>query len=823
MDRRFVQFLVLSLAIMTGWMLFQATMFPPQPAPPKGDQNADKKDADDKQEPKANGADPAPVIDAGAETDWRHSFWGALVRRPNPQRWEYLGSLDAGSPFRLLAIFNSRGATIETVTLNERTGSGAFRYRDLEDHSGYLGDLALTDDRTLAGCRVNVVGPGTPAATAEAVGGDSQAGLQVGDVIVQVDDRTVADLLVELKSTPDVRQPQTHVGALHYFLNKTRPKDELLLTVRRGDADQQFRAKLSRHPVEVVRPEPTDEYQYGVSHPLSFLMTLGRWDEERWVELNNAMRNEDWEVSKVERTAQSHAIEFLYRLYDVPVGDGKSGSFEVIKRYRVARTPEDELQNRDFRSYHIDLEIEIRNVGAEAASIAYQLDGPTGLPVEGWWHGQKVHSGWSAAGARDVIWKTEGKGHKLFGCLAIFDNVAKDKPTKNYLISTGREPKQDRAVQYIGVDTRYFAVALMRDGAEAPDKYVYRHAKVKPVEPVSNNDRSFARKTDVSFQLQSSPLKIAPYQGNPSNAFSQKFVIFAGPKQPALLEQYGLEECVAYGWFGWISRPLVWVLHFFYSFVGSYALAVILLTVLVRAGMIPLSRKATRNAQMMQLLKPEMDKIAAQYKNDFEKRSKAQQQLFLKYNYNPFSGCFLMLLQLPIFIGLYRAFSVDIEARGQPLIPGLQWCSNLAAPDMLFRWDSFMPSFLASEGGGWLGPYFNLLPILTLSLFVVQQRMFTPPSGDEQQRRQQRMMMNIMMVLMGFIFFKVDSGLCLYFVTSSLWGVLERKFFPKVELAELEAAASAGGTGSRSAAPGSNGETRKDRAKKRKKKSKGRK
>jgi YidC/Oxa1 family membrane protein insertase len=161
-----------------------------------------------------------------------------------------------------------------------------------------------------------------------------------------------------------------------------------------------------------------------------------------------------------------------------------------------------------------------------------------------------------------------------------------------------------------------------------------------------------------------------------------------------------------------------------------------------------------------------------------QKRGEAQRELFAKHNYNPFGGCLLMFLQLPIFVGLYRALSVDIELRQAPLISGLPWCSNLAGPDMLWNWKPHLFGFLADETG-WLGPYFNVLPIITIILFIVQQKMFMPPATDEQTRMQQQMM-KYMMIFMGVLFYKVPSGLCIYFIASSLWGLAERKMLPPI-------------------------------------------
>jgi YidC/Oxa1 family membrane protein insertase len=159
-------------------------------------------------------------------------------------------------------------------------------------------------------------------------------------------------------------------------------------------------------------------------------------------------------------------------------------------------------------------------------------------------------------------------------------------------------------------------------------------------------------------------------------------------------------------------------------------------------------------------------------------------ELFRKHNYHPLSGCLPVFFQLPIFIGLYRALMVDVELRGASLLgQGVRWCSNLAAPDMLFYWGSFWDSigweaFNTGYGMFYLGPYFNILPLVTIALFIIQQKMFMPPPTDDQAKMQQNMM-TFMMLFMGLLFFKVASGLCLYFIASSIWGVAEKQLLPK--------------------------------------------
>ncbi len=282
---------------------------------------------------------------------------------------------------------------------------------------------------------------------------------------------------------------------------------------------------------------------------------------------------------------------------------------------------------------------------------------------------------------------------------------------------------------------------------------------------------------DVTFQL------VKTVSVEPGSSYRQTFEIFSGPKEAPLLENYGLDNVRTFGWFAACSKPLMSLLHFFYWITGSfsYGLAIVMLTVLVRLVMVPFSRKAALNAQMMQHLQPQMKEIADKYKDDMEKRSAAQRELFKRYKYNPFGGCFMMFFQLPIFIGLYRGLAVDNSLRDQPLIPGMSWCSNLAGPDQFLYWKDWMPAMLADETG-WLGPYLNILPLITMVLFIAQQKLFMPPAVDEQQKLMQKMM-TFMMIFMGVMFFKVPSGLCIYFITSSVWGIVERKLLPKPVLA----------------------------------------
>jgi YidC/Oxa1 family membrane protein insertase len=370
-----------------------------------------------------------------------------------------------------------------------------------------------------------------------------------------------------------------------------------------------------------------------------------------------------------------------------------------------------------------------------------------------------------------VIWRVQGNRHSLRSASEIFKQARKNDALDAMTVLTDNPALEERTLDYLGVDTQYFSAVLIAGTVNAPRPFVCQQAYAMPVGPLPELKGTEVKTLNTTYRLVSTEETVEP-----GKTATHDYHIFLGPKAPALLQHYQLADIMEYGWFGWVAKPLSKVLHLFYLIVHNYGMAIILLTVLVRGAMFPIGRKAARNAQMMQELAPEIKKLKEKYKNDLEKQGQAQRELWKKHNFNPLGGCWLMFLQLPIFIGLYRCLSVDIELRQAAMFPGIQWSSNLAGPDMAWYWKGILPDFLASETG-WLGPYLNIFPIITIVLFIVQQKMFTPPATDEQTRMQQNMM-KYMMIFMGVMFFKVPAGLCVYFIASSLWGIGERKLLP---------------------------------------------
>ncbi len=827
MDRRFLLFLVLATLLLLANMQL-VRWLNPQPELPK-DGVAAPADATAKDEvrqpleaPPVDRAQPKPAAEAVEET---------VAKR----KWVALGSADPSSPYQMLVVLTSRGAGVEWAGLNSE------KYLDLEalfEKRGYLGYLALTPAPEGGGAVVNVVGPGSPA----------RGHLQPLDIITSI--KSERD-----KETTPIKKPddlESYLTQRSRFdepvnLQVIRKGQSQTITITLGKRplellkpDQAFDPALSflLTLAEVERPaagpdgakkddakklelkkETGIEFVKGGSgegaviesvQPGSPAEKAGLRAGDRVVQLDDVKIHKFSEFNDAlagntvptgayldvtfQRgdAAGTSAVRLALppelpgvNLYtaDWEIKPGNSDAMvefhrtlpllnlEVVKRYTLAPKVETE-QAPAGPGYHLTLDVEINKIAHDGAplQVAYQLDGPQGLPTEGWWYANKISRTSGAAGARDVMYNLDRS------------------PNMYNAPELGRGAKFDVAVPsehkfvFVADDARYVAAAILPRTGQVP---------IQLLQPliVGSPEKDRPQLTNTSFRLITDAVELK------DQPLHHSYTIFLGPKEREVLAQpeYQLSELVYYGWtiFAVPAQLMVGILHFFYDWVPihNYGIAIILLTVLVRLCMFPLSRKQALGAQKMQKLQPELKRLTEKHKNDYEGRAKAQRELFRKHNYNPAAGCLPIFVQLPIFMGLYRALSVATELRQAPLIEGLYWCSDLSAPDRLFHWQALLPDFLASETG-FLGPYFNLLPIITIVLFLVQQKMFMPPPTDEQQKMQQKMM-TFMMIFMGFMFFKVPSGLCIYFIASSLWGIAERKLLPKISHETEESAAPA--------------------------------
>ena len=749
MERRLLTFFIAWTAL---FLLFNALRPAPPPPPPvpavPGD--AVPGDAVPGAAGLADAGDTEPLdaaegVEEAAETDDDEQSEGE-PRRPQRAELITLGSMDPADDYALLMTVNTRGGGVERVEVTARDDSGGLKYHRVDVRHGYLGYLgtrAALDraDGASGGAEVSVVGPGTPA---------DIAGLRVGDVIQTIDGQSVTD-----------------EDSIAKVLLQTRPDQTVPVDIVRGDKRQTLSARLTNHPLDLIRLATTAgvDQVAGNETRLSCLMNLAAVGKRVIQGVDSTAPGTEPAAEMIWQSERTMGDDGDVRIeLTCPMSAAETGGGGVTLRrgYTLHRG-----------SYVVDMDVSVTNDGPSPQDLAYRLEGPNGLTLEGWWYSNKITRNFmGGSAARDVIYDLSGESTpQLLSGFNLLKKARAETDQPREVILAGADAEQAPDLDFVGIDTQYFLVSyLAGQPGQALDQYrrVAAGVVADPDEIGKYKDRA----VNTTFYIDSDVRTLAA-----GETMTDSLRMFAGPKDPEVLRPYGLQEAVYYGWFSWFAKILAGLLHWFAG-LGNYALAIMLLTVMVRGLMFPLSRKAAVNAQKMQALAPELKKIGEQYKDDMEGRLRAQQALQKKAGFNPLAGCLPMFIQFPIFIGLYRALAVDIELRQQPLIPGIEWASNLAGPDMLAYWGDALPDFFAGRGTGWLGPYFNVLPIIVVVLFLAQQKMFMPPATDDQTRLTQRMM-SVMTLMMGLFFFKVPAGLCVYFITSSLWGIAERVFVKK--------------------------------------------
>ncbi len=450
----------------------------------------------------------------------------------------------------------------------------------------------------------------------------------------------------------------------------------------------------------------------------------------------------DWNVAEVTADPNHPGVNSGVT-FEYPSPDGR---FVVKKRYwlesvagaegssKAAR----EVRDTDTVGYLLHLDIMMTNAGGAENSLTYTLQGPVGLPLE------------DAANARKL------RDLKM-GFLLPTGAINAQTKTATQILADEEKNKIEEwksPIKYIGVDTQYFAALIVPIDDQLKDRTIDRSV---PMVLETAADQSQKMQADPSVQLDSTKVTLAG-----KNSVTHHYELFAGPKRRTLLTALQAEAVLDFGWFGQISNVMLAVLNFFHRMGLSYGVAIICLTVLVRACMFPVSLRQTAQAQRMKDMQPKLAELKKKYADNKEKLALANIELMREYKVNPMAGCLPLLIQMPIFIALYQALQYSVDLRLAPFL----YFNNLAGPDALFKLPFTVP---------WLGwTTFNLLPIIAVALMVVQQKMFMPPPTDEQQEMQQKMM-SYMMVVMGAMFYKFPSGLCVYYISSSLWGFGERK------------------------------------------------
>lgn len=296
------------------------------------------------------------------------------------------------------------------------------------------------------------------------------------------------------------------------------------------------------------------------------------------------------------------------------------------------------------------------------------------------------------------------------------------------------EPKKfDGKVDYAALDRHYFLAAIVFDAvpSERCVATAFQRAPAGPALAVAHG---------MQVAVEQAPVELAP-----GEVKSFKQLAYFGPKQVSLLESFGHElgENIDFGWFGVISRPMLWILVKLYGYTGNFGISIILLTLLMKILTFPLTQKSYVSMQQVRMLKPEIDALQKKYSADRATLGQKQMELYKEKGINPLAGCFPVLVQMPIWFALYRTLSQAVELYQQPFWGGI---TNLTQPDMLLPFGiSFLP--------------------LIVGALMLGQTFMQPPPDDQPQMKY---MMWFMPFMFTFMMLSMASGLSIYMITNSL-------------------------------------------------------
>ncbi|MFH1837409.1 MAG: membrane protein insertase YidC [Candidatus Omnitrophota bacterium] len=366
----------------------------------------------------------------------------------------------------------------------------------------------------------------------------------------------------------------------------------------------------------------------------------------------------------------------------------------------------------------LQLEIEIKNLTEREKTFSFQIEGPSKLCEAGKVAGREF---------TETVSLIDGEKWKI-------------KRLKGAQEKSGN-------VAWVGAKNRYFTLIM------------------KPIEET----KAVTVAPDEEKTIRTI-LKSREYLLLPKESLKAEYLLYAGPLTIETLKDigYGMEEMVDYGFFGAVSKKLLAILRFLHTKTKSWGISIILLTLLINTILFPLTFKSFASMQKMKKVQPHMQKLKELHKDNPQKLNKETMELYKKYNINPLGGCLPMLLQMPIFIALYQGLMNSIELKGAHFL----WIKDLSRPDAVP-----LPFSLPL-----VGQSLNILPLLMVGMMVVQQKIsqsFTPGTGTAEQAKQQRTMMLMMPIFFGFLFYKMPSGLVLYWLTNTILMTAEQSFISK--------------------------------------------
>ncbi len=448
-------------------------------------------------------------------------------------------------------------------------------------------------------------------------------------------------------------------------------------------------------PLDVVRNILASE---PVLHPYDTPMDLlaGPYVNATPFRLNGGVSPDEKERRCRLGRQDDSGVEFLCR----------EGQLSFSKQYLLGEDP-----------YLLHLVIVVTNGGSEPASLR-----PT-LGVRGWVPAKKRRT---FAPTSAPMYLVDGEAER----------VDVDDVREQRLTITGR-------LEWAGIDDKYFLRAVL---PELGSRAAVTLAAGQPVASKPDADDVAGERVPllVSSQMEKSVLE-------PGESARLEYRFFLGPKRAEVLKSYdrALEKSLDFGMFGVFAEPILALLKWLYKLVGSYGVAIILLTIIIKTLFYPLMVKQMQSAARMKEFQPQMAELRERYKDDKEKLNQEMMKFMQEKKINPLGGCLPLLLQMPIWFALYRVLQNSIELYHTPF---------LYLPDLSER------------------DPFGISPLVLGILMFVQQRMTPPAPGMDPT---QAKMMQFLPLVFAFIMFSLPSGLVVYILVNTVLTIIQQAYITR--------------------------------------------
>ena len=277
-----------------------------------------------------------------------------------------------------------------------------------------------------------------------------------------------------------------------------------------------------------------------------------------------------------------------------------------------------------------------------------------------------------------------------------------------------------------------------------------------------------------------------------ASAIEDTYHYYVGPKTASVINSYDNADQNAWGFsgldlreiqetrllFGWLENILKWILQVIVRVVPNYGVAIIILTIIVKGALWPLTRKSYESNARMQAVQPKMAEIKEKFKDNQQKQNEEMAKLYKKEGVNPLGGCLPLLAQFPFFLAMYGLFNNHFDLRGATFIPG--WISDLSAPDVIIGFGDFTIPLI-----GWTA--IRGLPIIFVATQLLSTKLTQTPSATQSSGQMKFMQLGLPVIFF-FILYNVPSGLLVYWIFSNILTVGQQYYYNKVKKQAPQAA-----------------------------------